>query len=203
MQVANYSKLNRMKTRLFCLLICIYMLFLVRADEIGRFTVQLEAMHKIYRLPFPSTNSSIIPIWAIALFEITGSGRVVCTQPGQAGYNPRIWFIPAHLINCSALCLYQGDQTNVSAATLTIEKDEKDLIINRGKSPVLKYRYVKRIHGKMKPAFKRSDLFTRYGRQAVNIDLNSTAITITIMESGHQDITRVEAGRWVLEPCFW
>jgi hypothetical protein len=149
-----------MKTRLFCLLICIYMLFLVRADEIGRFTVQLEAMHK--DIPVAISLDQFIyntDMGNIALFEITGSGELFVPSQVEAGYNPRIWFIPSpsDKLLRSFVLKYQGDQTNVSTATLTIEKDEKDLIINRGKSPVLKYRYVETYPPeKVNPLFKRS-----------------------------------------------
>ena len=134
-----------MKTRLFCLLICIYMLFPVRADEIGRFTVQLEAMHKDIPVAISLDQFSYnTDKGSIALFEVTGAGETFVPSQVEAGYNARVWFIPSpsEQLSRTFVLKYQGDETKVPPVALTIERDEKDLMIKHDELPVLKYRYV-------------------------------------------------------------
>jgi hypothetical protein len=149
-----------MKTRLFCLLICIYMLFPVRADEIGRFTVQLEAMHKDIPVAISLDQFSYnTDKGSIALFEVTGAGETFVPSQVEAGYNARVWFIPSpsEQLSRTFVLKYQGDETKVPPVALTIEKDEKDLMIKHDESPVLKYRYAETYPPEgVDPLFKRS-----------------------------------------------
>lgn len=149
-----------MKIRVLFLLFLLPMLFPVRGDEIGRFTVQLEAMHNDIPVAISLDQFSYnTDKGSIALFEVTGAGETFVPSQVEAGYNARVWFIPGPSEQSlrSFVLKYRNDETNVSPVALTIERDEKDLMIKQGESPVLKYRYGETYPPEgVNPLFKRS-----------------------------------------------
>jgi len=121
--------------------------FLSYSQEIVRFSVQLEDDGIDVPVSISLDEFNINPDkGSLALFEITGNQEKEIDCQVESGYSPNLWFVlNGHSAKKSVrefvLKMEKQDTVPSQNSIITLEKQHKDLVVQFGEQPILKYRF--------------------------------------------------------------
>lgn len=121
--------------------------FLSYSQEIVRFSVQLEDDGIDVPVSISLDEFNINPDkGSLALFEITGNQEKEIDCQVESGYSTNLWFVlNGHSDKKSlrefVLKVEKKDAAPSQNSIITLEKQHKDLVVQFGEQPILKYRF--------------------------------------------------------------